>query len=56
MWQKIESRARLPHRTKVNEIILLLSVGVLVLWSIGPFAVFIAYQVRPLRKFLGLDA
>jgi hypothetical protein len=33
----------------------LLSLGFLVFWTIGPSAVFIAYHVPPLRRFLGLD-
>lgn len=53
--KQIESRARLLHQSDVNEIILLFSLGVLMLWTIGPFGAFIAYHVPPLRKILGLD-
>ena len=39
----------------VPEIVALLGLGLLVFWTLGPFAVLIAYHVPPLRRFLGLD-
>jgi len=48
-------RARFAHRSGMHEIVVLLSLGFLVLWTISPFAVFIVYHVPPLRRFLGLD-
>jgi hypothetical protein len=43
------------HQSDVNDIVVLLSLGLLVLWTIGPFAVFIVYYVPALRRLLGLD-
>ena len=40
------------HRSDVHEIVILLSLGLLLLWTIGPFAFFIVYLVPPLRRFL----
>lgn len=45
----------LAHRSDVREILLFLSVGLLMLWTIGPFAFFIVYLVPPLRRFFGLE-
>jgi hypothetical protein len=53
--KKNPSRVRFAHRSDVHEIVVLLSLGLLVLWTIGPFAVFVVYHVPPLRRFLGLD-
>jgi hypothetical protein len=36
----------------VNEIVLFLSLGLLALWIIGPFAVFVVYHVPRLPDFL----
>jgi len=46
---------RFAHQSDVHEVVVLLSLGVLVVWTIGPFVVFIVYHVPPLRRFLGLD-
>jgi hypothetical protein len=43
------------HLRDMHEIVVLLSFGFLALWTIGPFAFFIIYQVPRLRRFLGLD-
>jgi len=43
------------HRRDVHEIVFFLSLGLLALWTIGPFAVFVVYHVPPLRRFLGLN-
>jgi hypothetical protein len=45
----------IAHRWDMRAVIVLLSVVLLALWTIGPFAVFIAYHLPPLRRFLGLD-
>jgi len=37
------------------EIGLLLSLVLMILWTIGPLVVLIIYQVPPLRRCLGLD-
>jgi hypothetical protein len=62
-WSSINTAARVKkinlfrfaHQSDVNHIIVLLSLGLLVLWTIGPFTVFIVYHVPRLRRFLGLD-
>ena len=54
-WEKNQSRARFAHQSDVHDIVVLLSLGLLVLWTIGPLAVFIVYHIPPLRRFLGLD-
>ena len=43
------------HRSDMHEIVVLLSLGLLVIWTIGPFVVLILYYLPPLRRFLGLD-
>jgi hypothetical protein len=53
--RKNPSRARFAHPSDMHEVVVLLSLGLLVLWTIGPFAVFIVYHVPPLRRFFGLD-
>jgi hypothetical protein len=55
MRKKNPSRVRFGHRSDVREIVVLLSLGLLVLWTIGPFAVFVVYHLPPLRRFLGLE-
>jgi hypothetical protein len=46
---------RVSHiKSEVHDIVVLLSLGLLLLWTIGPLAVFIVYHVPPLRRFLGL--
>jgi hypothetical protein len=40
----------------MHQIVVLLSLGILAVWTIGPFAFFIVYHVPPLRRFFGLDA
>jgi hypothetical protein len=37
------------------QFVLLLSLGLLVLWILSPFAVLLASQLPPFRKRLGLD-
>jgi hypothetical protein len=47
---------RVSHtKSDVHDIVVLLSLGLLMLWTIAPFAVVIVYYVPPLRRFLGLD-
>ena len=38
------------------QFVLLLSLGLLVLWILSPFATLLASQFPPFRKRLGLDA
>ena len=40
----------------MHQILVLLSLGFVAVWTIGPFAFFIVYHVPPLRRFFGLDA
>lgn len=57
MWPKNLNLTRgLTHQSNVHEILVLLGLGLLVLWTVGPFAVFVVYHVPSLRRFLGLDA
>jgi hypothetical protein len=53
--EKINLVRFFAHRRNVHEIVVLLSLGLLVFWTLGPFAVLIVYHVPPLRRFLGLD-
>jgi hypothetical protein len=40
----------------MHQIVVLLTLGFLAVWTIGPFAFFIVYHIPPLRRFVGLDA
>ena len=54
--EKKVNLVRVSHiKTDVHDLVVLLSLALLVLWTIGPLAVFIVYHVPPLRRFLGLD-
>jgi hypothetical protein len=53
---KKNNLVRVSHiKSDMHDIVVLLSLGLLVLWTIGPLAVFIVYRVPPLRRLLGLD-
>ena len=47
---------RVSHiKRDVHGIVVLLALGLLLLWTIGPLGVVVVYHVPPLRRFLGLN-
>jgi uncharacterized membrane protein len=53
--ENINLAVRFAHRSDMHEVVVWLSLGLLLVWTIGPLAVFIVYNAPPLRRFLGLD-